>query len=167
MRWYLIPIYAYLFAVLQSSQLFPSAWARPDFLLALALFVAIMAPPAEAFIVIWMIGFVEDLLLGSGPLGVSALLFALVLLPVNMLREYLIVDRILTQLVIVVVAVVLLRVPQMLLVGWIAGEGVPFVDVLRRTFGDVIFTAVFAPYLLWMLAKTVSRSGTLQPRQLQ
>ena len=143
MRWYLIPIYAYIFAVLQSSQLFPSAWARPDFLIVLAIYVAIVAQPAEAFIVIWMIGMIEDLLLVSGPLGVSALLFAVVLLPIIVIRQYAAMERILVQLVVVVMAVVLIRVPQMVLVGLTTGDSLPFVDILQRTFGDTVFTAVF------------------------
>lgn len=165
MRWYLIPIYAYIFAVLQSSLLFPSDWARPDFLVVLALFIAIVAQPVEAFVVIWAIGMIEDLLLGGGPLGISAMLFVLVLMPVVVVRQYAVMERILVQLIVVVMAMVLIRVPQMLLLGLISGEGLPFFDVLRRTFGDTVFTAIFAPYLLWLLMKTVNRrAGTLQHR---
>ena len=169
MRWYLVVIFAYILAVMQTTLFAPhllglSAFGgavRPDLLLVMALFVALRGEPAAVFIAGWCLGLAEDLSFGQGPLGVTAMLFGLAAWAVCLSRGLLLPARVLTQVLLVLTVVFVVRLPQQVLLWWLAGAPVDVVLALQRGCGDALYTAILAPYLLWLLARTVPRSGAL------
>ena len=170
MRWYVVIIFAYLLAVMQTALFTPqllglSAFGnaiRPDLLLLLALFVALRADAGAVFIAAWCLGLVEDLSPGHGPLGVTALLFALVASLVCLVRPMLMSTRILTQALMALAAVFVVRLPQQVLLSWLGGSPLAALAAVQRSVGDALYSAVLAPYVFWLLTKTVEKTEPLR-----
>lgn len=171
MRWTLLVIFAYLLAVMQSTLFEPRLLGlgafglniRPDLLLLLALFVALRVDAAAAFLTAWSLGLAESLCLhgGEGPLGVTPLLFALLAWLVCLLRPLVDSTRILVQVLLTLAAVFALRVPQQTVLLWLTGGHIDTAQVLQRGLGDAVYSAVLAPYLFWLLVRTVEKSEPL------
>lgn len=171
MRWTLLVIFAYLLAVMQSTLFEPRLLGlgafgldvRPDLLLLLAIFVALRIDTPTAFITAWSLGFVESLCLhsGEGTLGITPLLFGLLVWLVCLVRPMLDTSRILVQMLLCLCMAFALRVPQQLTMQWLTNSPLSFLQVLQRGFGDAAYTAVLAPYLFWLLSRTVEKGDTL------
>ena len=169
MRWYLVVIFAYVLAVMQTTLFAPDLLGlgafgtavRPDLLLLVAVFVALRAEPPAVFIAAWCLGLVEDLSFGHGPLGVTAMLFGLAASGVCLLRGLIVPVRILTQVLLALAAVVAVRVPQQMLLWWLTGSRADLLLALQRGCGDALYSAILAPYLFWLLAKLLPKPGTL------
>lgn len=164
MRWYLLAIFAYILAVAQTTLFEPRLLGlnafgvdvRPDLLLLVALFVALNVSPGTAFVAAWALGMVEGLSLhaGEGPLGVTALVFALAGWLVCLARPYLASTRILTQVLLALVVVSAVRLPQQMGLLWLTDQSADGLFLLRRSLGDAAYSAVLAPYLMWLLTHT-------------
>lgn len=169
MRWTLVVIFAYLLAVLQTTLFAPNLLGlnafgtsiRPDLLLLLALFLALRVPPGTAFVTGWALGFVEDLGLGQGPLGVTAVVFALMMALLSMAQQVLAPARLVVQVVLALAVTVTVRVPQQLILWWLTHSEGDFLLALQRGLGDGLYTAILAPYLFWLLSRTLERPGSL------
>jgi rod shape-determining protein MreD len=174
MRWYLVAIFAFLLTVIQTSLFVPGqlafrmfdVYARPDLLLLLALAVALCADPWEVFVTAWALGLVEDLgfLSDRSPLGITALLFAVVAWAVSRIRDSLTTEHLRTQIVLAVLMVVCVRFPQQLLVFWLGPSNPGAFHAVKQTLGDAVYSALLAPLLVWILVKTVSKRGVLRSR---
>lgn len=166
MRWYLVLIFGYVFAVLQTSLFVPDLLAvrlaRPDLLLLLAIFIALSAAPHQVFFAAWGLGLVADLIgMHEGPLGLTALLFAFPAYGLSLARSHLVTDRILVQVLLAAGLTFAVRTAQVVLHTWLT-SGVPsWSYAFERAFGDAIYTALLAPYLLWLLAKACTHRGRI------
>jgi len=170
-RWTLLVIFAYLLAVMQSTLFEPRLLGlgafgldvKPDLLLLLALFVALRVDTATAFITAWSLGFVESLCLhsGEGTLGVTPLLFGLLVWLVCLVRPMLDTSRIVVQMLLCLGIAFALRLPQQVILHWLTNTQFSFLQVVQRSFGDAAYTAVLAPYLFWLLSQTVEKGDTL------
>jgi rod shape-determining protein MreD len=169
LRWYLVAIFAYVLIVIQTT-LFDTgllafkvfdAQIRPDLLLLLAIFIAMRASPVETFVAGWCLGLVEDLTVHQGPIGVAALLFAAVACAAGFFREALAAERILVQVPLALAVVFVVRVPQQMLLLWLGGGSVDIPHTLVRAAGDGAYSALLAPYLFWVLARTAARQRRL------
>ena len=89
------------------------------------------------------------------------MLFGLVAWGVCLIRGLLVPVRILTQVLLVLTVVFVVRLPQQELLWWLAGAPVDVVLALQRGCGDALYTAILAPYLFWLLTRTLPRSGAL------
>lgn len=168
MRWTLLVIFAYLLAVMQSTLFEPRLLGlgafglnvRPDLLLILALFVALRVDAPAAFITAWALGLVESLCLhsGEGPLGVTPLLFALLAWLACLMRPLVDHTRMPVQMVLTLMAVFALRVPQHLLLLWLTGSRVDTAQIVQRGLGDAVYSAVLAPWLFWLLVRTLEKN---------
>ena len=172
MRWYVIAIFAYVFAALESSVFTPGllafkiyrAAAQPDLLLVTAVFAALTVERWEdAFIAGWCLGLVEDLLSGTR-LGVTATGLGLVASGIYVLRSGLMYGQPLVQAVLVFVAVLVVRPVQQLILYHLSGSSSGVGLALEQGAVDAAYTALVAPVVLWLLAKTASRRGTLSGR---
>jgi len=169
MRWYLVVIFSYVLAVIQTALFTPNLLGlnafgepvQPDLLLLMAVFVALWADPPVVFIAGWCLGLVSDVTMniGEGPLGVTALLFGLTAWLVSLVRGLLIPTRILTQVLLVLAAVFVVRMPQQIMLFWLTGTHFDGLRALQRGCGDALYSAVLAPYLMWLFARTVARPG--------
>lgn len=170
MRWYLVILFAYALTVIQTALFDTDLLAlsmfgvrvRPDLLLVMALYVALVAEPGEVFIAAWCLGLVEDLTLSGGPLGVSAVLFGVAAWLVSLLRPALVTTRILTQVLLAFAAVLVIRLPQQAVLRLLTGIGQDWGFVLTRSLGDALYSALLAPYLLWLLTQTVGRPNPMR-----
>jgi rod shape-determining protein MreD len=175
MRWFLLIIFGWVFAVLQMSVFVPGllAWgpfkaaAKPDLLLLMAMLVALVARPREAFVAAWCIGLVEDLtVVGGTRLGVTALLLALVCYGLCRVRSVFIYERIPTQMALAALIVLVVRPVQLVLVSWFSpAETLRLGLLVDQTFGDAVYTALLAGPVLWMLTRLTTHHGTLKSRR--
>ena len=172
MRWYVIAIFAYVFAALESSVFTPGllafkvyrAAAQPDLLLVTAMFVALVAARWEdAFVAGWCLGLVADLLSGTR-LGVTATALGLVATGIYGLRSGLAYEHPLVQAALAFVAVLAVRPVQQLILYHLSGSSSGVGLALEQGLVDAVYTALVAPVVLWLLAKTASRRGTLSGR---
>jgi len=167
MRWLLVAIFAYLLVAIQTTlfdtrllafQVF-GVWIKPDLLLLMALFIALTAEPAEAFIAGWGLGLAEDLTVHLGPLGVAALLFAAAAYLVSLARTVLPARRILAQVLMALGVVFIVRLPHQLLLFWLTDSPAGPLYALIKALGDAGYSALLAPYLFWVLRRTVAASA--------
>ncbi len=170
MRWYLVAIFAYVLAIVQTT-LFDTGllafqvfhlFIRPDLLLLLALFVALCVPPGQAFIAAFCLGLMEDLSVHQGPLFVAALLFAGSAYLVSLLRGLLPWERILGQVVLALSAVFLVRLGHQVALFWLIESRAGMGRMLEKALGDAVGSAILAPYLFWLLARTTLRPADLR-----
>jgi rod shape-determining protein MreD len=153
MRWIGFIILIVLAAVIQSTVL---SWIRihrigPDLLFLVAVYYLLQASPAEALLAAWAAGLTLDLF-SDVRVGTFALSFGLVGLAVIRMREMLFKDHPLTQLVVVLIGCelsqVLARAINALLepsLQW------GLADVLLGALYTALYTAILAPYVLWLL----------------
>ena len=157
MHWLSFLIIAYLCTVIQSTLLYKlelfNVHARPDLLLLAALFFILWWNRGEALIAAWILGFCRDLI-SAVPLGVSALAFALVAMAVMAARRVIFRDNPLVQ---VALAFFFAFLVEWLVVqhgnhsGWLGGKDFP--QQTRLVFYDAVYSALLAPYLLWLLLR--------------
>jgi len=169
MRWYVIAIFAYVFAALESSVFTPGllafkifrAAAQPDLLLVTAVFVALAAERWEdVFIAGWCLGLVADLLAGTR-LGVTATGVALAATGIYFLRSALAYEHPLVQAVLVFIAVLVVRPVQQMILYHLSGSENGIGLALEQGAVDAAYTALVAPVVLWLLVKTASRRRNL------
>jgi rod shape-determining protein MreD len=170
MRWPVLVILAYVLMVVQTTLFDRSllalhlgdVWIKPDLLLLLALFVALVAEPAEVFMAAWSLGLAEDLVLQQGPLGVGALLFGLAAYLAALARGLLPVGRILSQVLLALGFVFAVRVAQVGVLSWLTDSQAGLGYVLGRSVGDAAYSAPLAPYVFWLLKKLAYRGNRLE-----
>jgi rod shape-determining protein MreD len=153
MRWIGFILLIALAAVIQTTVV---SWIRihrigPDLLFLVAVYYLLQAPPAEALLAAWAAGLTLDLF-SDVRVGTFALSFGLVGLAVIRIREMLFKDHPLTQLVVALVGCglsqILARAITALLepsLQW------GLADVLLGALYTALYTAILAPYGLWLL----------------
>jgi len=160
-RWFLVAVLAYVLLVLQAAVFGPGRlavaveghWVRPDLVFILGLFLALYFQPAEVFIAGWCLGLASDLASITGRLGARALLFAVVLYLVSRLRVRFLRGPMLTQFLLALASVFFVHLL------WYAAthllEGSPLVvgRTVVASFLDALYSAIFAPYLVWLLQR--------------
>jgi rod shape-determining protein MreD len=175
MRWPLAAILAFVLTLIQTT-LFDARFlgfqiagvpVRPDLLLLLTLFVALVAAPAEAFLAALCFGLVEDLLpLTAGqtqvPLGIAALLFGLAAYVANFIRVALPSDRVAVQVLLALAFVFVVRVPQQELIFRLSDNPAGLGQALARGLGDAAYSAALAPWVFWILKKLAYRGQSLE-----
>ena len=157
MHWLTFSIVAYLCTVIQSALLYKlelfSVHARPDLLLLAALFFILWWDGGEALIAVWILGFCRDLI-SAVPLGVSALVFSGVAMAVMAARRIIFRDNPLVQVALAFFFAFLVEwlvVQHGNLLGWLGGKD--FSQLTRLAFYNAVYSALLAPYLLWLLLR--------------
>ena len=143
---------------------FAGGFVRPDFLALLAMFFALYAPRYHAPLVIWIVGFIADLL-SLGPPGAFAFSFGLLGLLVLWARDLLYIDHPVSRLILVFSWTFLAQVFTFI-IPWLLGRQsffgfLPFLGLSCRI---AIYTAVFTP-LYYLMAPRPSWFGLPIPRQ--
>jgi rod shape-determining protein MreD len=169
MRWVRFIITLLLAVVLQSTVV---SWIRihrvgPDLVFLIAIYYLLKAPPAEALLAAWAAGLALDLF-GEARLGTFALSFGLVGLAVVRLRELVFRDHPLAQLFLVLIAcqaVQVLARSLTVLVEPTVRWGIA--DVFLGAFYTALYTAVLAPYMLWLLGRLQNVLGLRPPDRLR
>ncbi|MBN2581853.1 MAG: rod shape-determining protein MreD [Planctomycetes bacterium] len=175
MRWFVFIILGWACTVIQTTFFVPKLLAlrpfeadvRPDLFILMALLVALVARPNEAFVVGWMIGMVEDLMgvIPSQRLGITALLLALVCYALCHARSVMIYERPITQIVLAAAMVLLMRPLQLLLASWLSlGPTIGLGLLVDQTLGDAVYTAILAWPFLWVMARLATHRGRLASR---
>jgi len=159
LRWLLVAIIAYVLLLIETAVFLPGGLAvevdahpaQPDLLLALGLFLAFFFPPREVFIAGWFLGLASDLVGIAGRLGLKALLFCLGLYLVSHLRGNLPRQRAIVQFVAALAIVFAVHLAGHLATAALGGAWPPVLRSAEISFLDALYTAVLAPYLVWML----------------
>lgn len=159
MRWIAFAILLYIVTALQTTMApFIEVHAiRPDLMVILAVYYALLAPPRDALLACWFVGLAYDLtglsFANHSNLGVHSFALGLIALFIVRLRELAFRESALTQLLLTFFAKLTLAV----------GVGMHMLYVLDRwdRFGEVLtvaiwasaYTAVLAPYGHWVLLR--------------
>jgi Kef-type K+ transport system membrane component KefB len=160
-RWFLFAILAYACLVVQTTFFRPGLlalevggrWFAPDLLLVLGVFLAMHFRPAEVFVAAWCLGFVWDLAAAVGLLGTGAILFSVVLAGANYARPSLGRPRVALDLGLALAVVFVVHLAWYQATGWVEGTPIGLVRGLEASFLDAAYSAVLAPYLLWVFGR--------------
>lgn len=157
MHWFGLVIVTIVVAAVQTSvgHLMAIKDAYPSFLLVTAVYYGFRWPAAEAGIAGWALGLAADLT-SLGPIGAHSLSFALVAMVASRLRNIVMTDHPLAQILVTG------------LLGWLAYSLIfahgawrdswsvwSFGLSLKRAGWVALYTAVLAPYLFWLLERAV------------
>ena len=152
------------------SALAPSleiAGARVDFVLIFAVFFALHAPAFDAVVVVWLVGFVADLLTVERP-GLLALSYGLSATFVVNIRQYLFVRQAMTQFVLTLALCLVLRT------GWLCYRHAMY--TLYEGLGSALasdvllgsaYTALCAPLIHRLLVNFIRPLGLQPPQRLE
>ena len=164
MRWfaYFILAYAALGLQLGLGRFADFKDATPNLVLLVVIFIAGNAPRDMALGSAFALGLMQDLL-GLGPPGLYAAAYGLVALVVLRTQHSVYRDHPLTQLTVALVAGLIVAL-VVTMHGWVRPAGPQVVDngltiaavraPVGRLFVSAVYTAVLAPPVLWLLART-------------
>jgi len=160
-RWFLLAILAYAFLVIQTTLFRPGLlaievggyYAAPDLLLIVGLFLALYFEPREVFVVGWCLGMASDLVNVAGRLGVCALLFSVLLVLATFVRQMLGQPRALAQFFLCLGLVLVIHAVWYAITGWVEERPVEVGRVLMAAGLDALYSAILAPYAVWLLSK--------------
>lgn len=164
MHWFGLVIVTIVVAAAQTSigSLMAIKGVPPSFLLVTAVYYGFRWPASEAGIAGWALGLAADLT-GATPIGAQSLSFALVAMIASQLRNILMTDHPLAQVLVTGLlgwlAYSLVYVHSAWWGGW---PGWSFALCLKRAGWVALYSAVLAPYLFWLLERAVPLLG-LQP----
>ncbi len=134
----------------------------PSFLLIAAVYYGFRWPTSEAGIAGWALGLAADLT-SDGPIGPHSLTFALVAMIASRLRNVLMTDHPLAQVLATGLLGWLAYSLTFAYLAWRGGWAAwPFGMSIRGAGWVALYTAVLAPYLFWLLERLVPILG-LQP----
>jgi len=169
MRWIGFLILLALAAVLQSTVV---SWIRiqrigPDLVFLLALFYLLYAEPLDALIVAWLAGLTLDLF-SQVRLGTFAFSFGLVGLVLVRLRQLVFRDHPVTQLFLALVGCELTQAVARSVTAVLEPRlAWGPTDVLLGALYTALYTAVLAPYVLWLLLRFRGVLGVRPPSRLR
>jgi len=171
MRWYIFAIFAYVMLATEQGlrTLFAIGHVSPSFLLVLAVFLALTAPPATALWAAIILGILVDLqpittvgwIADTAVIGPACLGFMAAVATTLQLRNMVFRDSPITIGVMVFVAGLCAHLVMVCLltargVPWLTGEPMPgwnVADQLVHRFFEVMYTAVWAIPIGWFLAR--------------
>jgi rod shape-determining protein MreD len=163
-HWFGLVIVTIVVAAVQTSvgSLMAIKGVPPSFLLVTAIYYGFRWPVGEAGIAGWSLGMAADLT-GATPIGAQSLSFALVAMAASQLRNVLVTNHPLAQILATGVlgwlAYSLVYVHSAWTGGWASWS---FALSLKRAAWVAMYSAVLAPYLFWLLDRAVPLLG-LQP----
>ena len=166
MRWYTFILFALLALVLQSSVAprLDVFGLRADWVIVIVVFFALHARSFDAVVCAWGFGAMADLMTIER-MGLLSMSCALAALLVVSIREYVFKDRILTQVAVVFVTSVFVRLL------WCFYRHLMYAqldETLAQTaadvFGGAIYTAAWAPLVHALLGRMSSLFGLPRPR---
>lgn len=173
MRWIPFVILLYLGAVVQSTiaPLIEIKTIRPDLLIILAVYYALLAPRYDAMLACWCIGFLIDLTsigyASHSNVGVHAVGLGTAGILIVGLRDYTIQDSPFTQMLYCFAA-------KLFVAGIMILHMVYIVDIQDVAFRflnvglwEAVYTGLLAPYLFWSLRKLRGTLGLGSPRRLR
>lgn len=173
MRWIPFIILLYVGAVLQTTivPVVEIHEIRPDLLIILAVYYALMAPRYDALLACWCIGFLIDLCSAGytthSNVGVHAVGLGVAGILIVGLRDYTIQDSPLTQMLyclftkIFVTGVMVLHMAYVLDVDNIVGR------FMAVGCWEAVYTGLLAPYAFWSLRKLRGTLGLDPARRLR
>lgn len=169
MRWVGFLILLAIVAVLQSTVV---SWIRiqrigPDLVFLLALFYLLHAEPLDALIAAWLAGLTLDLF-SEVRLGTFAFSFGLVGLALVRLRQLVFRDHPVTQLFLALVGCELIQVVARSVTAVLEPRlSWGPTDVLLGALYTALYTAVLAPYVLWLMLRLRGLLGLRPPSRLR
>ena len=159
MRWIAFAILLYLVTVLQTTvaPFIALHTVRPDFMVILAVFYALLARHQDAPLACWCIGFAIDLTTMSytdySNVGVHAFSLGLIGLIICKIRELTFRESALTQLIFAFLAKLLLAGLVGLHMLYVLGEWDRLGETVVTSVWAAAYTAVLAPYGHWILCR--------------
>jgi rod shape-determining protein MreD len=173
LRWPVFAIVLYVLVVLQTG-LMPFvriSSVEPDLLALFAVHLLLAAPPVDALIAVWIIGFVADLngmAFGSwGNVGVHALIYGLTGLLVARIRDPMTREHRVTYFAIVFGFTGLVHLLAGLHMLMVTHQMSRWTEALASALGAAVYTALLSPYAQWLLLRARGLLGITPSRTLR
>lgn len=173
MHWFAFAILLYVVLVLQTT-LAPALAThavRPDFVIIMATYYAMMARPIDAVLSCWIIGFAMDLAglsyNGYSNVGISAFSLGLIAMIVVRIRELIFRESPVTQLLLAFS----IKLVFAMMIGfhmlYVLGRGEELSHVFTTAFWAAVYTGMLAPYGHWMMRKLRPTLGLGVPHHMR
>lgn len=159
MRWIPFVILVYVACVLQTTAMafLEVHSVRPDLLVLVAVYYALLARRPDALLACWLLGLAVDLnglsFHTRSNVGLHALAFGLIALLAVRVRELFFRDQMMTFVWFMVAWVLLLEALVGMHLMWATGQWNRFGELALAGTYTAIYTAIFAPYVHWLLKR--------------
>lgn len=162
-RWVWIALIGYAAVAAQNTLCGFMAVGRvaPDLVLAVAIFLALVAPTYPALYAAWGLGLARDMTSG-GPLGAWALLFLLAAAGVILCRRHFYIEKAPARLAVSVLAAVAVNAAYLAAEGATSGRRVPLGAGALQVLGRSLYTGAAAAVVAWLLGHWRRRLGLVE-----